>query len=155
MTALTMRHEIVESTLLAVNGPNAISPEDWTSYCRCCGSLGYGGVLVIVDRSCSGPTSRQRAESAKTFEERGKFPNVAVVTASSAHRGIVTVMSWVQRANLRAYSPARLAEALRYAGVEPSAWGRILQRVHELALSLDAPWIVQNITLDPASEVHP
>lgn len=155
MTSDTMRHEIVGSTLLIVHGPGAPDPKEWTSYCRSCATLDFHGVLVVVDRSSPGPSSRQRAEVTASLGKRPRLPNVAVVTSSAAHRGIVTVMSWLKGANLKAYSPLRLDDALTYAGVAASDRGALLRRVHELALGLDSAWIVETLGLDRTVEQTP
>jgi hypothetical protein len=150
-----MCHEVVDDTMLVIQGPSAPSGEEWTAHCRGHATLTYHGVLVVADQSCPGPTSRQRAELADAFKARARVPDVAVVTASSAHRGIVTVMNWLQKGSLKAYPPTRLGEALKYAGVAPSAYGRIVRRIHELALSVNAPWIVQAVTLPSVHEASP
>jgi len=153
--ALTMRHEIVANTMLVVSGPWPPAPEEWNARCRDCATLDYGGVLVVVDPACPGPSSRQRMELAEAFKSRGCLTNVAVVTDSPAHRGIVTVMNWMQKGSLKAYGPARFAEALKHAGAAPSARAAIVRRVHELALQLNAPGIVRAMALDSALEPPP
>jgi len=154
-TARTMRHEVVANTLLIVHGPLAVDDAEWTSYCDESATLSCGGALVVVDRSSPGPNARQRAQLAECIARRGSHPQVAVIAASAAHRGIVTVMNWLQKGSVKAYSPARLSEALSYASVAPSARALVLRRVHELAVDLNSSWIVQAIAIEPTIETHP
>ena len=155
MVARTMRHEVVDNTVLIVQGPCAPAAEEWSAQCRDCNRLDYGGVLVVVDRDCPGPSSRQRMELAGALRDSGRFPSIAIVTDSPAHRGIITVMNWMQSGTIKAYGPARFAEALKYAGVAPSARAAMLRRVHELAVQLNAQWILRAIALHPAQELTP
>jgi hypothetical protein len=152
MVARTMRHEVIANTLLLVHGPGAVDPVEWSAYCVDCATLSYEGELVVVDRGCVGPTSQQRAELSSSFAKRAQAPNVAIVTTSAAHRGIATVLNWLQKGTLKLYTPARMDEALAYAGVAVSARATVLRRIHELAASLDSTWIVQTIALAPTSE---
>ena len=154
-TARTMRHEVVAGTLLCIHGPLPVDDAEWTAYCAESVKLSHMGVLVVADRSSPGPNSRQRAELAESLAKRASHPKVAVVTASAAHRGIVTVMTWLQKGTVKAYSPARLSEALSYASVAPSARAQVLRRVHELGVDLDSRWIAQTIPIDPAIETRP
>ena len=154
-TARTMRHEVLATTMLCVHGPLAVDDAEWTVWCGDSAAWSYDGVLVVVDRSCPGPNAQQRAELAEHMAKRASSPRTAVVTASAAHRGIVTVLNWLQKGTLKAYPPARLDEALKYAGVAPSARRKLLLRVHELAGELNSSWILQAIAIDPAIEVRP
>jgi hypothetical protein len=146
-----MRHEVIANTLLVVHGPGPVDAAEWSVYCVDCATLSYEGELVVVDRGCPGPTAQQRAELSKHFGKRAQAPNVAVVTASAAHRGIATVLNWLQKGTLKLYTPARIDEALAYAGIAPAVRPTILRRVHELAAAIDSTWIVQTIALDPAA----
>jgi hypothetical protein len=151
-----MLYEVVGNTLLCIHGPLDVNDEEWVAYCRDSATLSYVGTFAVVDRSGIGPNSRQRAEHSVALAKRTSPPRIAVVTDSKAHRGIVTVMNWMQRGTLKAFSPAQLREALNYAGVAPTARGQILRRVHELAIGVSSPWIAQTIPLDidAAVEAH-
>ena len=152
MPVRTMRYEVAANILLVVHGPRTIDANEWSSYCLARGALSYEGELVVVDRSCPGPTSLQRAELSRSLGKRTPIPNVAVISASAAHRGIATVLNWMQKGTLKLYTPARLDDALKYAGVAPSAKGTILRRVRELAIAVDSPWIAEVIALAPTTE---
>jgi hypothetical protein len=151
----TMRHEVIGDTMLVVHGACAAASEEWNALCRDFDTLDFTGVLIVANRGCPGPTSHQRVRLAESFTKRGRYPNSAVVTDSPAHRGIVTVLNWMQKATLKAYGPARFTEALKYVGVAPSQREPMLRRIQELAVDLNAPCIVPTTALDSTPEAHP
>lgn len=150
MTGRTMAFELVHQTLIVVHGPKAAAPDEWTAYATRSEGADYEGIVVVVDREFPGPSSAQRAAGSAALKRRGTFPNIAVVTPSTLHRGIVSVLGWLQRNNLSAFQPGRFEQALRYAKVPETQWPSTLERVHALATQLDAPWIVESCSLATA-----
>ncbi len=139
--------EVFERTLLVVHGSRPASAQEWNRYLAKFIDPGLSGVLIVVDSSYAGPTALQRAQATDAAKQAGIFPRIAVVTGSRMHRGIVTVVSWMQRGNLVAFSPRELAAAMDYVGLEPERRGVALSRVHELARRIGALWITQAVTL--------
>jgi hypothetical protein len=62
------------------------------------------------------------------------------------HRGIVTVVSWMQKGNVVAFSPNELSAAMDFAGLTPARRGVALSRVHELARRVGSTWIARTVT---------
>jgi hypothetical protein len=139
--------EVFERTLLVVHGSRPASVQEWNRYLAQFINPGLSGVLIVVDSSYPGPTALQRAQATDAAKQAGIFPHIAVVTGSRMHRGIVTVVSWMQRGNLVAFSPRELPAAMDHVGLEPERRGVALSRVHELARRIGALWITQAVTL--------
>ena len=145
MTVRTMCHEVFENTLLVVHGPRPAAAEEWSAYLADGLVLQYGGVLVVADLASPGPNAKQRVEGSAAVRRRGVYPHIAVVTASTVHRCIVTAFSWMQRGNVVAYHPSRLREAMDFAGVSPARRTKVLLRVHDLARELESTWIPRSV----------
>lgn len=145
MPAMAM--EMFERSLLVVHGARPASAQEWNRYLAEFILPDLSGVLIVVDSSYAGPTALQRAQATDTAKQAGIFPRIAVVTGSRMHRGIVTVVSWMQRGNLVAFSPRELPAAMDYVGIAPDRRVVALSRVHELARRVGALWITQAVTL--------
>lgn len=142
-----MAMETFERSLLVVHGARPASAPEWNRYLAEFILPSLSGVLIVVDSSYAGPTALQRAQATDAAKQAGIFPPIAVVTGSRMHRGIVTVVSWMQRGNLVAFSPRELSSAMDFVGIEPARRGVALSRVHELARRVGALWITQAVTL--------
>jgi hypothetical protein len=147
MVDRTMSCEVMAETLIVVHGPIAPDPGEWMAFANRSRARDFHGMLVIVDDAFPGPSAAQRSEIAASNKLRGVYPRVAVVTPSLVHRGMVTVIGWLQRNNLSSFHPDRLEQALAFTGAPQAAWPGIVERVHALATGLNAPWIVQHIRL--------
>jgi hypothetical protein len=142
MSAPSMAYETWERTVLMVHGPCAFTPAEWTRYAERCAQNDYVGVIVLADPLCPGPNAKQRAESTRVWKARSAPPLVSVVTQSAVHRGMVTVMNWLQHGNVAAYHPSRLVEALQFARVAPAAQHGALEQLHALASRVESRWSV-------------
>jgi hypothetical protein len=136
-----MAMEIFERSLLAVHGPEPAGAEEWTRYVVDSNAATVAGILVVVDAAYPGPTPVQRAQANSAAKQHGRYPPIAVVTGSVMHRGIVTLFSWMQKGNVVAYAPSRLAEAMMFAKIGTPLHGKALSRVHELARRVGSAWI--------------
>jgi hypothetical protein len=145
--AAAMAMEVFGRTLLVVHGARPASVQEWDRYLVEFIVPGLSGVLIVVDSSYPGPTALQRAQATEAAKQAGIFPRIAVVTGSRMHRGIVTVVTWMQRGNLVAFSPKELPAAMDFVGIAPERRGVALSRVHELARRVGALWITQAVTL--------
>lgn len=145
MPAMAM--EVFECALLVVHGARPASAQEWDRYLAEFIDPSLSGVLIVVDSSYPGPTALQRAQATDAAQQAGIFPPIAVVTGSRMHRGIVTVVSWMQRGNLIAFSPKELSAAMDFVGLEPERRVVALSRVHELARRVGSLWITQAVTL--------
>jgi hypothetical protein len=142
-----MAMEVFERTLLVVHGARPASAQEWNRYLVDFIVPGLSGVLIVVDSSYAGPTALQRAQATDAAKQAGIFPPIAVVTGSRMHRGIVTVVSWMQKGNLVAFSPKELSAAMELVGLEPARHRVALLRVHELARRVGSIWITHAVTL--------
>jgi hypothetical protein len=151
-TMAAMSCEMFERTLIAVHGREPATTEEWTRYVTDSNAAGLAGVLVVTDAKYGGPTALQRAQANAAAKEHGRYPPIAVVIGSAAHRGIVKLFSWMQKGNVVAYAPTELVAAMRYAGIEPRAQGVALLRLHELARRVDSSWIQRFVTLGSGAD---
>ena len=142
-----------ERTVLVVHGARPASGQEWNRSLEEFNLPGVSGILIVVDPNYPGPTALQRAQASEAAKRTGLFPPIAVVTGSGLHRGIVTVISWMQKNNLVAFSPKELSAAMDFVRLEPERRGAALSRVHELARRVGSTWIAQTVSFPwPASQ---
>jgi hypothetical protein len=128
----TMRWKQVDRWVVVVHGDAPPSDEDWDGYVDFLREaiVGRRG-LVITDGA--GPNGRQR-------EQLVALPQVtaapfAVVTPSAVARGIVTALGWLGQ-SIKAFSPARIDDALQHLEVPPELRPWMLKQIASLRTEL-------------------
>lgn len=92
--------------------------ERWGRFGRRIRAAGRQPCCLVVSRGGEGPNARQRRLLDEINAELR--PRVAVATASSVARGIVTAISWFGHTEIRAYQPHELEQALAFLGIAAS-----------------------------------
>lgn len=70
---------------------------------------------ALISSRGGGPTPRQRRQLAERLEQIGMPPKqIALLCTSHLLRGILTAISWVTGASVKAFGPNDLAEALHW-----------------------------------------
>lgn len=120
--------------MVTVHGALPPTDEEWRAYLEfsrtCVGRV----TRSLVVSSGAGPNGRQRTMLMKEFPEFAPVP-VAIVSASSMTRGIVTALSWFGK-KIQAFEPSQLPGALEYLGVPPERHAAVLDRLEKLTGSL-------------------
>jgi hypothetical protein len=106
--AKTICHARCGQLLLLAHGSVPPAQDEWDQYVAALAQAhksGLTGLLVLTDGP--GPNSSQRKQ-VSSFDLRS-----AVLTPAAVARGIVTALSWFG-ANIRAFTPEQIDEALEY-----------------------------------------
>lgn len=125
-------------TAVLVHSRDNPTNEEWRSYLTA--MVGHmearnGDLVSLIVTDGGGPNTVQRTDMNEMLV-KGRSINTAVVTESRAARGIVTALGWFN-AGIRAFSPARLDDALSYLGLDGTESGRVLETVDRLRAELD------------------
>lgn len=89
--------------------------ERWKAFAQPLRERGRQPLCVVWSGTGEGPNAKQR----RVLDEVNATlrPRVAVVTASSVARGIVTAIAWFGHTEIRAFHPADLGGSLTYLGI--------------------------------------
>jgi hypothetical protein len=137
----TMVHAVVrlddQLVVVSVHGREVPSAEEWArymeDYVRAGVEVGWSKVLVggLALTDGGGPSSAQRAQVVAQLTRPHPHIRGAVVTRSSFVRGIVAALNWLN-ANIKAYSPHRLLDAMAHLGLPPAALPALITAITEL-----------------------
>lgn len=87
---------------------------------------------ILVSTKTSGPSARQRAQINQVVREANATVRVAVLSASTVVRGIVTALSWANVIDIRSFQPHDVAGGLAFLGVEAGRQSQALRILEEL-----------------------
>lgn len=120
----TIDIEIIDELNLGVLVHAEVSPADtdwdrtierWGRFSRRIRAGGGQPCCLVFSSGGEGPNARQRRLLDEVNAEAR--PRVAVATASSVARGIVTAISWFGHTEIRSFHPNELDAALAYLGI--------------------------------------
>jgi hypothetical protein len=119
-----MAVKIVDRLFIVAYGAAGPTAAEWTAYLDLMERQGIDRTMQLVVTDGGGPTAAQRRELDKLLA--GRTMPMAVVSGSIRVRGVVSVLSWLNR-RIRAFRPPELREALVYLGV-PARRGDLIER---------------------------
>jgi hypothetical protein len=131
-----MRNLVYESTpdcLVVVRGRETPTDEEWRGYLRLiertiAETVPARALVITLGGS---PTPQQRMQLNDVLAPVEATVRVAVLTASTYARGVVSVLS-AENPGYRVFSPAEMDAALTYLGVRPSLTPALLEVVDRL-----------------------
>jgi hypothetical protein len=136
----TMRFDhTLSGVFLIVHALEAPSAEEWNAHVVAMerGIARISGLMVVSGGAV--PNAAQRSMVASMFERQPKHPTVAVMTASTIERNIITAFSWIMRNPIRGFAANRAAEAFDYLDVPRGARSDVLGLAAEWAAELGNP----------------
>jgi sugar (pentulose or hexulose) kinase len=148
VTAVVREERDNFSVIVSVNGRTDPTDAEWDAYMEAITqTLAHhkGDLTRIRGISISaggGPASAQRAKVNQLLS--GRTVRVAIITASSVGRGIVTALSWFNPM-IRAFSPARLSDAIRYLELPQNTQDALRAQLKSIAVALpEVAQLLQN-----------
>lgn len=141
---------LIENTIVVVHTAAPPSMEEWSTYIDTVldGGRAFGGDLTrcrqLVITDGGGPNSMQRAQAQKAAAQmNGALMPVAVVSASTFVRGIVTAFNWFNM-NLRAFSPSEVKAAFAFLELDPQVVRSIWVELASMQAELGPVETIQN-----------
>jgi hypothetical protein len=122
-----------EGLMLLVHTTRAPFDAEWEPYYRELIQHEPGGLRSLAFTDGGAPNGAQRKQVNDYL--RGRSSLAAVVTASSMVRGVVTALSWFN-AQMKAFAPDQVDDALRYLGVRPQEMAKVRQEIQLLRKKL-------------------
>ncbi len=104
---------------------NAMAPteEEWDEWMQ---QYTYASILVVTDGGAPTASQRKRLKTrvdelraSPSYVPNKKEPKVAIVTASSFVRGVITALRWFYHDSYAAFPPDHINQALTYLDVPP------------------------------------
>jgi hypothetical protein len=136
------------SVIVSVHGRQNPTDADWDPYVASIGGTldHHGGdstrIRGLSITTGGGPTTLQRDRLNSLLA--GRSVRVAVVTPSKITHGIVTALSWFNPM-IRAFSPARFADAIRYLELPPNTQRALRERLKAMRIGQpDVEEIIQS-----------
>lgn len=126
----TILFERCDPLVLLVHGAVPPDPAEWNEYVALlteASTTGATGLLVLTDGVGPNSTQRKRISSIKL--------RTCVVTLSRVARGIVTALGWLG-ADIRAFAPDQMTEAIRSLGATEAQSIAISHRLAQMRLEL-------------------
>lgn len=128
-----MAFKVIDRLFIVVYGTHDPTDEEWVSYLKDVERHGIDRTMQLIATEGGGPTSTQRRYLNDLLA--GRSVPVAVMSGSTAIRGMVTALSWFNR-KIRAFPPTGLADALAYLEIPLSRIELIEREMGKLRTSL-------------------
>ena len=129
-----MAFTAVDRTMIAVYRDREPTDDEWTTYLEAVAEHGLDHSRHHIVTDGGGPNPNQRKRLNELLA--GRASPVAVVTGSTAVRGITTALSWFNR-EIRAFSHAEFEGALRHLKIPVEQAAIYRSRVKILQSQLD------------------
>lgn len=128
-----MAFKVIDRMFIVVYGSHDPTDEEWLNYLEDVKRHGIDRTMQLIATEGGGPTSTQR----KILNDllAGRHVPVAVMSGSTAVRGVVTALSWFNR-KIKAFPPEGLADALSYLEIPQSRIVLIEREMTRLRASL-------------------
>lgn len=129
-----MGFKIVGTLHIIVCGEKDPTADDWLAYVRALQEEERKGIDVAEWRTLTfsdggGPNAAQRKSISDLL--KGRASPIAIVTANSIMRGVITALSWFNP-KCRAFAPTDIGGALNFLGVPPLKFGAIKQTAQDI-----------------------
>ncbi len=136
--------ELVGDIVLCIHNANAPSDSEWQVYVDCClaaarlnqGDFSRVRQVVFTDGGAPNGAQREKAVAAVEPLKGAKEGKVAVMSASSIVRGIVTVFNWFNFA-VRAFAPSRVEDAFRFLSINADESAKVWRAAERMGATLD------------------
>jgi hypothetical protein len=129
-----MGFKIVGTLHIIVCGDKDPTMDDWAAYMQALQEEERKGVDVSQWRTVTfsdggGPNATQRKAVSDLL--KGRASPIAIITANSVMRGVITALSWFNP-KCRAYAPSDMGSALNFLGVPLARFDSIKQTAQEI-----------------------
>jgi hypothetical protein len=139
----TMAFKLVDNVFVVVHTNQTPSEAEWNAYVEAVVAASMqrtdAGILrYLIFTAGGGPNAGQRKASNDALQRVNALRNsaAAVISASPAVRGIVTVFSWFN-INIKSFSPAQTEDALHHLEIQPEMKAKALVALRQLKAELD------------------
>jgi len=129
-----MAFKVIDRLFIVVYGAHDPTDEEWIFYLQDVERHGIDRTMQLISTDGGGPTATQRRYLNELLA--GRSVPVAVMSSSSAIRGVVTALSWFNR-KIRAFAPSGLRDAIAYLEIPASRSDLIEREMNKLRRSLD------------------
>jgi hypothetical protein len=129
-----MAFKVIDRLFIVVYGVHDPTDAEWVGYLEDVERHGIERTQQLISTEGGGPNATQRRYLNELLD--GRPVPVAVMSGSTPIRGVVTAMSWFNRA-IRFFPPTCLLDALAYLEIPVSRAELIAREMAKLRSSLD------------------
>lgn len=126
-------YKVIDRLFIVVYAAADPTDDEWQGYLEEVKHHGIERTMQLISTEGGGPTATQRRYLNELLD--GRTVPVAVMSASTRIRGVVTALSWFNR-SIRAFPPSGLSDALAYLEIPQSRMDLIQREMKKLRASL-------------------
>jgi hypothetical protein len=144
-SARTFATRVVAEYVVVANADLPFDDDEWDEFVDIVRARAAAGkeVRTLSHSLGSGPNAMQRARLNITSKEL--HIRVAVLTDSQVSRGLVRVMGWMSRVEVRGFAPDDLPGAFRFLDVPPNQTSALRQALIQVKLAVAPPSVAAAI----------